>query len=55
MDITNLIELDTICLDLKAQTKDEALVELTTMLDSAGKLNSPSQFLSGYLEARRDR
>ncbi|MBY8084296.1 fructose-specific PTS transporter subunit EIIC [Vibrio fluvialis] len=46
MDITNLIELDTICLDLKAQTKDEALVELTTMLDSAGKLNCPSQFLA---------
>ncbi len=46
MDITNLIELDTICLDLKAQTKDEALVELTTMLESAGKLNCPSQFLA---------
>lgn len=28
MDITNLIELETICLDLKAQTTDEALKEL---------------------------
>lgn len=45
MDITNLIELDTICLDLKAQTKQEALEELTQMLDAAGKLNNPSQFL----------
>ena len=45
MDITNLIELDTICLDLKAQTKQEALEELTKMLEDAGKLNNSSQFL----------
>lgn len=46
MDITNLIELETICLDLKAQTKDEALKELVDMLEAAGKLNSQSQFLA---------
>ncbi|OAR41350.1 fructose-specific PTS transporter subunit EIIC [Vibrio parahaemolyticus] len=46
MDITNLIELETICLDLKAQTKDEALKELVEMLEAAGKLNSQSQFLA---------
>lgn len=46
MDITNLIELETICLDLKAQTKDEALKELVEMLEAAYKLNSQSQFLA---------
>ncbi|HHF2996951.1 fructose-specific PTS transporter subunit EIIC [Vibrio diabolicus] len=46
MDITNLIEQETICLDLKAQTKDEALKELVEMLEAAGKLNSQSQFLA---------
>ncbi|MGY2574199.1 fructose-specific PTS transporter subunit EIIC [Vibrio sp. C8] len=45
MDIKNLIELDTICLDMKAQTKQEALEELTEMLEAAGKLNNSSQFL----------
>lgn len=46
MDITNLIEPETICLNLKAQTKDEALKELVDMLDAAGKLTSKSQFLA---------
>ncbi|WP_036819100.1 PTS fructose transporter subunit IIABC, partial [Photobacterium sanctipauli] len=46
MDITNLIKPDTICLDLKSQTKDEVLKELVGMLDAAGKLVSKDQFLA---------
>ncbi|PFG57844.1 PTS system IIA component (Fru family) /PTS system IIB component (Fru family) /PTS system IIC component (Fru family) [Vibrio sp. ES.051] len=46
MDITTLIELETICLDLKAQTKEEALKELVDMLDATGKLNDQNQFLA---------
>ena len=46
MDILNLIEPETICLDLQAQTKDEALKELVELLDAAGKLTSKSQFLA---------
>ncbi|MCE0495573.1 fructose-specific PTS transporter subunit EIIC [Vibrio salinus] len=46
MDIKNLIGLETICLDLKAQTKNGVLIELVDMLESAGKLNSKSQFLA---------
>lgn len=45
MDMTNLIELETICLDLKANTKQGALEELVGMLDSAGKLADKEQFL----------
>ncbi|MCG9680226.1 fructose-specific PTS transporter subunit EIIC [Vibrio sp. Isolate24] len=46
MDITNLIKPETICLDLKAETKEEVLKELVGMLDAAGKLESKERFLS---------
>ncbi|EEX91915.1 PTS system fructose-specific transporter subunit IIABC [Vibrio orientalis CIP 102891 = ATCC 33934] len=46
MDITNLIEPETICLDLKATTKDDALKELVELLDMAGKLADKEQFLA---------
>jgi fructose-specific PTS system IIC-like component len=46
MDITNLIGPETICLDLKAKTKDEALEELVDLLDSAGKLANKEKFLA---------
>ncbi|CAH0531766.1 hypothetical protein CTH30272_04014 [Allocatenococcus thiocycli] len=46
MDITNLIELETICLELKAQTKEQVLEELACMLEAAGKLNNKRLFLS---------
>ncbi|MCG9684750.1 fructose-specific PTS transporter subunit EIIC [Vibrio sp. Isolate23] len=46
MDITNLIKPETICLDLKAETKEEVLKELVGMLDDAGKLESKERFLS---------
>lgn len=46
MDITNLIEPDIISLNLKAQTKEEALKELVALLDSAGKLVNKDQFLA---------
>lgn len=46
MDITNLIEPETICLDLKATTKDDALKELVELLDAAGKLADKEQFLA---------
>ncbi|ANW24452.1 PTS fructose transporter subunit IIA [Vibrio coralliilyticus] len=46
MDITNLIKPETICLDLKAQTKGEVLEELVSMLDAAGKLDSKERFLA---------
>ncbi|NAW68636.1 PTS transporter subunit EIIA [Vibrio sp. V27_P1S3P104] len=46
MDITDLIELDTICLELKAQTKDEVFKELVGLLGAAGKLTSQSEFLT---------
>ncbi|EGU43446.1 PTS system, fructose-specific IIABC component [Vibrio ichthyoenteri ATCC 700023] len=45
MDITNLIEPETICLDLKAQTKEEVLLELVGLLESAGKLVNKNDFL----------
>ncbi|MGF1908738.1 fructose-specific PTS transporter subunit EIIC [Vibrio kasasachensis] len=45
MDITTLIDANTICLDLKAQTKQEVLSELVEMLDAAGKLFDKDQFL----------
>lgn len=46
MDITNLIEPETICLDLKASTKADALKELVELLDAAGKLADKEQFLA---------
>ena len=45
MDITNLIEAETICLALNAHTKEEVFTELVDRLDSAGKLVSKDQFL----------
>lgn len=46
MDITNLIEPETICLDLKATTKADALKELVELLNAAGKLADKEQFLA---------
>ncbi|MGF1777172.1 fructose-specific PTS transporter subunit EIIC [Vibrio nomapromontoriensis] len=46
MDITHLIGLDTICLDLKAKTKEDALKELVELLSAAGKLADKDQFLT---------
>ncbi|MBA5763763.1 PTS sugar transporter subunit IIA [Vibrio sp. 404] len=45
MDITTLIESNTICLNLKAQTKEEVLSELVDILDSTGKLANKDQFI----------
>ncbi|ENM5786774.1 PTS sugar transporter subunit IIA [Vibrio metoecus] len=46
MDITHLIEPEIICLDLKANTKEDVLIELVELLDNAGKLTDKQQFLS---------
>ncbi|MGF1690825.1 fructose-specific PTS transporter subunit EIIC [Photobacterium kagoshimensis] len=46
MDITDLIEPEIICLELKAQTKEGVLQELVNLLDSAGKLADKDQFLA---------
>lgn len=46
MDITNLIEPETICLELKAQTKEEVLLELVELLEAAGKLVDKNDFLA---------
>ncbi|SHO58712.1 fructose-specific PTS transporter subunit EIIC [Vibrio quintilis] len=46
MNITNLIEPEIICLDLKAQTKDEVLKELVELLNNAGKLSDKKQYLA---------
>ena len=40
MDITNIIEPEIICLELKADSKQAVFEELAEMLDSAGKLSS---------------
>jgi len=45
MDITTLIDTTTICLDLKAQSKEEVLSELVDILDGTGKLANKDQFL----------
>ncbi|HGH6026933.1 TPA: fructose-specific PTS transporter subunit EIIC [Vibrio mimicus] len=45
MDITNLIEPELICLELKASSKEEILIELVDLLDKAGKLTDKQQFL----------
>ncbi|GAB2652161.1 fructose-specific PTS transporter subunit EIIC [Vibrio panuliri] len=45
MDITTLIDTDSICLELKAQTKQQVLAELVDILDSSGKLVDKDQFL----------
>ncbi|ENM5777513.1 PTS sugar transporter subunit IIA [Vibrio mimicus] len=45
MDITNLIEPELICLELKANSKEEILIELVDLLDKAGKLTDKQQFL----------
>jgi fructose-specific PTS system IIC-like component len=45
MDITHFIESDTICLDLKATTKQQVFEELVEMLDGAGKLSNKPLFL----------
>ncbi|MDO6541698.1 fructose-specific PTS transporter subunit EIIC [Photobacterium sanguinicancri] len=46
MDITDLIEPEIICLDLKARTKEGVLKELVDLLDVAGKLADKDQFLT---------
>ncbi|ANU38635.1 Protein-N(pi)-phosphohistidine--sugar phosphotransferase [Vibrio scophthalmi] len=46
MDITNLIEPETISLELKAQTKEEVLLELVELLETAGKLDNKNEFLA---------
>ncbi|MCR9388775.1 fructose-specific PTS transporter subunit EIIC [Vibrio metoecus] len=46
MDITHLIEPEIICLDLKANNKEDVLIELVELLDNAGKLTDKQQFLS---------
>lgn len=45
MDITDFIDLDTICLDLKATSKQEVFEELVDMLNSTGKLANRTLFL----------
>ncbi|EPZ7318600.1 fructose-specific PTS transporter subunit EIIC [Vibrio mimicus] len=45
MDITNLIEPELICLELKANSKEGILIELVDLLDKAGKLTDKQQFL----------
>lgn len=46
MDITHLIESEIICLDLKANNKEDVLIELVELLDNAGKLTDKQQFLN---------
>ncbi|OAJ95875.1 fructose-specific PTS transporter subunit EIIC [Vibrio bivalvicida] len=46
MDITNLVQSETICLDLKATTKEAALKELVELLHDAKKLTDKDQFLA---------
>ncbi|HGF7176691.1 TPA: fructose-specific PTS transporter subunit EIIC [Vibrio cholerae] len=46
MDITHLIEPEIICLDLKANNKEDVLIELVELLDNAGKLTDKPQFLN---------
>lgn len=45
MDITTLLDTNTICLDLQAQTKEEVLAELVDILDCTGRLSDKDQFL----------
>ncbi|MEF1253437.1 fructose-specific PTS transporter subunit EIIC [Vibrio sp. M260112] len=46
MDITNLIQAETLCLELTATTKQQVFEELVGMLDKAGKLADKEQFLA---------
>lgn len=46
MDITNLIQSETLCLELTATTKQQVFEELVGMLDKAGKLADKEQFLA---------
>lgn len=46
MDISHLIALDTINIDLQANSKTEVLKELVDMLHAAGKLNNSDKFLA---------
>jgi len=46
MNITNLIEPETICLNLQAQTKEQVLQELSQLLADAGKLSNHKQFIA---------
>ncbi len=55
MDITHLIEPEIICLDLKANNKEDVLIELVELLDNAGKLTDKQQFFKRHLATRRDR
>lgn len=46
MDITNLVQIETICLELTATTKQQVFDEMVGMLDRAGKLADRDQFLA---------
>ncbi|MGF1740484.1 fructose-specific PTS transporter subunit EIIC [Vibrio profundum] len=46
MEIQSLINADLICLDLAAKTKQDALAEMATLLDKAGKLSDKEQYLA---------
>lgn len=46
MDITNLVQAETLCLEMTATTKQEVFEELVGMLDRAGKLADKEQFLA---------
>lgn len=46
MDITNLVQIETICLELTATTKQQVFDEMVGMLDRAGKLADRGQFLA---------
>jgi len=45
-----LISPDTICMDLGASTKEEAILKLADMLDSAGKLGSRQDYIKAVME-----
>lgn len=45
MDITSLIDIDVICLDLNATNKEDVLKEMVQILETAGKLSDKNQFL----------
>lgn len=45
MDITALIDIDVICLNLNATNKEDVLKEMVHILDAAGKLSDKNQFL----------
>lgn len=50
MKITDLISVETICLDLKSKTKSEVIDELVDILDKAGKLNDKEAYKKEILK-----